>query len=759
MPRKKVDQRIRVLIENNVKTRMRSMFVVVGDRAMDQVVVLHHMISKAAVKARPSVLWCYKKDLGFSRTIETVEGGGAIVLLLKKVDSLQQLYTMTMDVHSRYRTAADLEVTPRFNERFILSLTACANCLVIDDELNILPISSATANITPLPPKSSEDSPSESELKLSTLQKSLKDRQPDGVLVDCCKTFDQANVLLQLITRISEKTLSSTTAITAARGRGKSAALGLAVASAVAYGYSNIFVTSPFPENLKTLFEFILKGLDSLGYVKHTDYETTQSTNEEFNKAIVKVAIYRDHRQTIQYIHPTDAHKLGQAELVVIDEAAAIPLPLVKSLMGPHLVFMASTINGYEGTGKSLSFKLFKELRDKTINPVFCKPDREFYELSLEESIRYAEGDLYTPDDLQLLSDSPSHHIFVLLTPEVSGKTLPEVLVVLQKGYGTRALQLLQSYYNGDMTEQEATNETSAFPIIQSQAVSLSSSSTELPPLLSKLSERKPESLDYLGVSYGLTSDLLRFWKKCGFLPVYLRQTQNTLTGENACIMLKVLNTKENASSRIDNMAIDEEKGQRSCEISDKVKLDTQWLRAYSKDFRKRFISLLSSSFRSYHPTLALGLLEQKNILHPDNNRLSATEISFYFSATNMKVLEAFCNNSVDHHHVMELLPHIAKIHFIGKMPDVELNIMEQEVLLGLGLQYELVKLLKKVLKSCFLSLNKVLSQSVNQDLHQQHDLILKSADQSDDQELSKKRAAQVQPMKLKAVQSLTTGR
>jgi len=37
MPRKKVDQRIRVLIENNVKTRMRSMFVVVGDRAMDQV--------------------------------------------------------------------------------------------------------------------------------------------------------------------------------------------------------------------------------------------------------------------------------------------------------------------------------------------------------------------------------------------------------------------------------------------------------------------------------------------------------------------------------------------------------------------------------------------------------------------------------------------------------------------------------------------------------------------------------------------------
>lgn len=32
-----------------------------------QVVILHHMMSKAVVKARPSVLWCYKKELGFSR--------------------------------------------------------------------------------------------------------------------------------------------------------------------------------------------------------------------------------------------------------------------------------------------------------------------------------------------------------------------------------------------------------------------------------------------------------------------------------------------------------------------------------------------------------------------------------------------------------------------------------------------------------------------------------------------------------------------
>lgn len=135
-------------------------------------------------------------------------------------------------------------------------------------------------------------------------------------------------------------------ALTAARGRGKSAALGLSIAAAVAFGYSNIFVTSPSPENLKTLFEFVFKGFDALQYGEHEDYTITQSTNPEFNKAVVRVDVHHDHRQTIQYIHPSDAAKLGQAELVVIDEAAAIPLPLVKALLGPYLVFMASTVNG-----------------------------------------------------------------------------------------------------------------------------------------------------------------------------------------------------------------------------------------------------------------------------------------------------------------------------------------------------------------------------------------------------------------------------
>ena len=423
MSRKKIDNRIRVMLENGIHLGHRTMFALVGDKANEQVVILHHMLSKAVVKARPSVLWCYKKELGFSshrkkkmkslqkkikhgkldiseddpfelfvastsirycyykethkilgntfgmavlqdfealtpnllaRTIETVEGGGIIVLLLKSVSSLKQLFTMSMDVHARYRTEAHSSVTGRFNERFILSLANNKRCMVMDDNLNILPLSSHIKHVQEVPPKTSEDGLSPEEEELRSVREKFQDSQPTGSLLKLCVTIDQAKSLLEFIDAITDKKLDRTVSLTAGRGRGKSAALGLAIAAAVGFGYSNIFVTSPSPQNLQTLFDFVFKGFDAMEYEEHTDYDIIQSTNPEFHSAVVRINIHDErsdnkHRQTIQYLHPSDAQKLGQAELLVIDEAAAIPLPLVRSLLGPYLVFMASTINGYEG--------------------------------------------------------------------------------------------------------------------------------------------------------------------------------------------------------------------------------------------------------------------------------------------------------------------------------------------------------------------------------------------------------------------------
>ena len=73
-------------------------------------------------------------------------------------------------------------------------------------------------------------------------------------MIPTSKTLDQAKVIMALIDAVAEKNQKSTISITAGRGRGKSASVGLALAAAIQIGYSNIFVTAPSPDNLKTLF-------------------------------------------------------------------------------------------------------------------------------------------------------------------------------------------------------------------------------------------------------------------------------------------------------------------------------------------------------------------------------------------------------------------------------------------------------------------------------------------------------------------------
>ena len=68
------------------------------------------------------------------------------------------------------------------------------------------------------------------------------------------------------------------------------------------FSYSNIYVTSPAPENLKILFEFILKGFNALDYQDHLDYDIQYSSNDHKEKIIIKLTIHRpkQHRQIIQ---------------------------------------------------------------------------------------------------------------------------------------------------------------------------------------------------------------------------------------------------------------------------------------------------------------------------------------------------------------------------------------------------------------------------------------------------------------------------
>lgn len=838
--------------ENKIKKEIKRGIRESNERDPFELFVTHENIRYVYYKETDKILgntykMCILQDFEavtpniLARTVETVEGGGLVILLLKGMNSLKQLYTMTMDVHARYRTEGHHDVVPRFNERFILSLGRCDSCLVIDDELNVLPISGGK-EVKALPPPSSEKPKTKAERELDEVKESLRESEPTGSLVALAKTLDQARALETFTDAIAEKTLRSTVTLTAARGRGKSAALGVAIAAAVAHGYSNIFITSPSPENLKTLFNFIFKGLDVLRYQDGDDYTIIQSTNPDFNKAIVRVNIHRQHRQTIQYIRPQDAHVLGQAELLVIDEAAAIPLPLVRKLMGPYLVFMASTINGYEGTGRSLSLKLIKQLREQS-------SARTLREITLSEPIRYAQGDsvekwlnkllcldvtlppskqrypdpskcellcvnrdtlfsfhdlsekflqqmvaLYvashyknSPDDLQLMSDAPSHQLFVLVPPLTEeDKWLPQPLCVVQvalegkiskqsvlarlsrgerpsgdlipwlistqfqdaefaslsgarvvriatnpdyvsMGYGSKALELLVNYYEGKFADLSENNEDVAEEMMARVTEAELASShllqdnikvrdeRELPPLFLKLNERKPPRLDYVGVSYGLTQPLHKFWKKAAFMPVYLRQTANDLTGEHTCVMLRSLDVG------------DSEVG----------------IANFARDFQERFLSLLAFSFKSYPAILALSIDEAANLgaqQDPELNPkpLTAQDLDMWSPQWryHLKRLESYASNMLDHHVITDLMPTIARFYFTGRIKGgVKLTGVQQAILLAVGLQHksidniaqelglqtsQLLAMMIKVMRKVTAYFNSIVSGAVESQLKQE---------------------------------------
>lgn len=125
------------------------------------------------------------------------------------------------------------------------------------------------------------------------------------------------------------------------------------------------------------------------------------------------------------------------------------------------------------------------------------------------------------------------------------------------RGYGSRALELLIKYFENQLVdfdnvqtdELEEMNLKKKAPA--APETSKKSSKEEkikpkknLKPILQKLSERKPAPLDYIGTSFGVTKELFTFWKKNLFIPVYLRQTANELTGEHTCVMMRPVNTE-----------------------------------------------------------------------------------------------------------------------------------------------------------------------------------------------------------------------
>lgn len=198
--------------------------------------------------------------------------------------------------------------------------------------------------------------------------------------------LDQQNTAINAIIKTVTGHRRRPLVLTANRGRGKSAALGLATKQLIEQGYQTILVCAPNKQATLTLF-------------KHAGESTK-----------------------INFIAPDLLCKeKPNCDLLIIDEAAALPVPILESLSKHYsrLVF-ATTLHGYEGSGRGFALRFQKRLKE--IAP-------EMRSLHIDQPIRWGKNDPLEQFTLQHLclteSQSPSpvydkseHVQFLVVTGE-----------------------------------------------------------------------------------------------------------------------------------------------------------------------------------------------------------------------------------------------------------------------------------------------------------------------------------------------------
>lgn len=263
----------------------------------------------------------------------------------------------------------------------------------------------------------------------------------------------------------------------------------------------------------------------------------------------------------------------------------------------------------------------------------------------------------------------------------------------IQMGYGSKALELLVDFYEGKFANlSEDANGLLEESITRVTDAELANASLldddikvrdirKMPPLFSKLAERRPDKLDYVGVSYGLTQPLHRFWKRASFAPVYLRQTPNELTGEHTCVMIRPIGSSEEIAWSV------------PLPLWILAYLTSARLGAFARDFHNRFLKLLKYQFKDFTPILSLSIDESANkgskldtSIQPQP--FTKSELDRLMSPFDLKRLESYANNMLDYHVILDLIPGLANAYFTGQLKlDIKLTGIQQSILLAVGLQ------------------------------------------------------------------------
>lgn len=354
--------------------------------------------------------------------------------------------------------------------------------------------------------------------------------------------------------------------LTADRGRGKSAALGIAAAQLATQG-KQLLITAPSPQAATTALTHFSQ--------------------------LAPAALH----SKLQFI-PFDEllRSAYSTDLLLIDEAAAIPTPVLQQLLQRFSrVVFATTEHGYEGTGRGFQLRFQQHLNQQ------CPGWRK---LEMRQPIRYQQVDplehlifncfllrqsdvtaVYTTTDSLTRLTYKTHdwlqqpaklrqvfHLLSLAHYQTQVKDLaalldnPQLQVItleqnnqvlaccLLSSEGNIPARLASQIYQGDRRVQgHLLAQSLAFHLAQPElataplwrimriAVQPELQRQKLgSELLQYIAARaQNEKIAYLGTSFGANSALLQFWQQAGFKPVRLGTSSDKASAEYSLLMLQ----------------------------------------------------------------------------------------------------------------------------------------------------------------------------------------------------------------------------
>lgn len=372
--------------------------------------------------------------------------------------------------------------------------------------------------------------------------------------------------------------------LVADRGRGKSAALGIAAARLLREGLKRIVVTAPRVDAVTALFAQAAGLLPGV----HQRRGRLQW-----------------HEASIEF-HPPDELLLTpvSANLLLVDEAAAIPTPLLIRLLERHSrIAFATTVHGYEGTGRGFAVRFrhtldaltpgWREVRLQT--PIRWAADdpveRFVFRALLLDASAAADDDVADAvparcefvrfDRDSLAADEQSLSQLFGLLVQAHYRTRPNDLRNLLDGPGLRvyalrqrgqivatALVAAEGGFDADMAQAIATGKRRprGHLIPQSLAAHLGLSDGArlrcarimriavhpavqrrgLGVLLLQRIRRQVagDGFDLLGASFGASEELLVFWAQENLLPVRLGFSRDHASGTYSVMVLRALSKK-----------------------------------------------------------------------------------------------------------------------------------------------------------------------------------------------------------------------